>query len=65
MCIFVIAKEMTEHSDIYHLLHPELIFLNALTPWLLQMHQQCQSHCFEFSKMRSEEGGGFGDEGAY
>ena len=58
MCVcvhFVIAKEMTEQGIISHLPHPDLIFLNALTPWLLQKHLQCQSHSFELQRWSESE----------
>lgn len=60
VCTFVIAKEMTEQSIISHLPHPDLIFLNALTPWLLLMHLQCQSHSFELQRWRETDRGGWG-----
>lgn len=41
--LFVIAKG----NGRAHLPHPDLIFLNALTPWQLLMHLQCQSHSSE------------------
>lgn len=73
VCVyFVTAKEMTEQSIISHLPHPDLIFLNALTQWLLQMNLQCQSHSFELQRWKRERerarevgvGGGTRGEGA-
>lgn len=56
MCVsFVTGKEMAGQGIISHPPHPDLIFLNALTPWLLLMHLQCQSHSFELQRWSETE----------
>lgn len=58
---FVIAKG----NGRAHLPHPDLIFLNALTPWQLLMHLQCQSHSSELQRWRETETWGDRDMGRW
>lgn len=61
MSFFVIAKG----NGRAHLPHPDLIFLNALTPWQLLMHLQCQSHSSELQRWSETETWGDGDMGRW
>lgn len=60
VCVFFVLAKGNGRA---HLPHPDLIFLNALTPWQLLMHLQCQSHSSELQIWRKTETWGDRDMG--